>query len=1105
MPRKQSGKSLSKISSKEGEIWDGYLFENDEAGERSTKAQKANRSKTEKSKYTSRISRMGQGEGIIDSKGSDEEQKVKPTKSRRSIIKYDRKYDGDPVDTNGNNSKRLSRSDKLSEKNETDELPKQKSWFWQRRKSGDKADEEDKDRERKKKKNNDTAASVSEVDAQSIAHQSIQTKTTQANRHTKTVEDCETEYHEAIRGHDWDFLEGLLKEYDPMTYKKLKKAPKAQPKKNIKLLKYMPDMPKIKKEKEEQETPISPLLALDAKGRTPLHLCCVEPTPTKLLLRVMNCERNAAAIKDKEGNLPLHVAIQNRRKVNVIERLVRGYYQGSWTGDGQNRTPLTIAIEVVIQKQQEDNIIPTKTYWGFPASVEDLKWQENQEKIWKVPGFLVQNRIDRRKRLLTVEHNQIFVALNKCAPPKIISNMLATGRKYLMNDEVAVKVLFLLISRQYSIFLFKWLMEVKPVTFFKNQKDFTGCGVVAAHFRVGCIKHTDQNTKRERDSFAIIMKRLSFAKKNGKDFVLPPQYTEWWEKLRFIINLWAADGDSVYCEEKLLLHSALTNPDSPPLLVQLLAKLYPKSILIRHPKSITLPIHFACRQWKFREYPSRRGEKIVNVGQICSEFLKVDLAQTRKRHRNRLPLHYAIVTGRTWDFIKPLVTHDLESLLARDPNTGLRPFQMAALKNHETFNSEIMARREYSPVVWSTMHGDEQDHQIRKLVEFYDLKQFELVYELLRHSPVAVMKMLSPKEILLPVVKKENMNAEQLIAHEDLEIITKTKLSRSLFGLGNVDGHFIGWCYECGLNGVWKPHRRNFPLIKEAIIDGFVANDMEKWWRKLNFWLWQDCPWNRIPQRADFLLHCALCNPKVSPWIVELILECFPQSATIPLPNSGGCYPLHIACVTDTYIPMAFEFSNKRSVIEMVSKVFHEAILLKWNDTLPLHYAILGSKQWSEIRSMAEDEPVSLAIPDSENDFFPFQLMALHKLYTRLEMQRFVNIAMTKIGKNLWEKTSPNERTDQLKKVLLKHELDSLGCIFELLKRNPGLVHVGTLESKNQKSHRGDDEGPSHRRTDTISIQEYLKKLESNLSSPDLKSPQDFDQESALLRRAWLV
>jgi hypothetical protein len=1037
---------------------------------------------------SSAISREG-GERDDNSVENDEgeERRKKPSKSSRSIIKSG---------TNDDNSKANGKSKKKkatqSDNGETVDPPKQISWLWQRRKSGDKADDEDKDKEKEKKKSSDTAALESEEDAMST------TKVTQANRHTKTVEDCETEYHEAIRDHDWDYLEGLLKEYDPMIYKKKKpkkKAPKKKAKKSIKLLKYMPDIPKLKREKKEPEIPITPLLALDKDGRTPLHLCCIELTPAKLLLRVMNCERNAAAIKDQEGSLPLHLAIQSRRNVNVIERLVRGYYQASWTADGQSRTPLIMAIDVVLQKQQEENINPTKTYWGFPTSPEDIKWQEDQDKLWNVTEFLLQNRIDRRKRLLTVEHIQILVALNKCAPPKIISNILATGRKFLVKDEAAEKVLFLLISRQYPIFLFKWFLEVVSVAFVKDQHDFTGCGVVAAHFRVGCIKHTDQNTKREKDSFAITMKRLAFAKKNGKEFVLPPQYTEWWEKLRFFINLWAThfrnDDDKTCGENEELLHNALMNPDSPPLLIQLLAKLYPKSILIKYQNSTVLPIHVACRQWQFREYPPRKGEKIVNLNQVCSEFLKEDLTQIRKRHRSRLPLHHAIATGKTWDFIQPFVTHDPKSLVDRDPTTKLRPFQMAALNIHDAFDIEAVARREYLPMVWNIMDDDEQDLQMRKLLYHYDLKQLDLIFELLRHSPGAVTKVLSSTDVLSLTAQKQSKISEKQLAHENLVTITKTKLARSLFRLGNVEGHFIGWCYEGDSKGVWKAHRWNFPLVKEAIIDGFVPKGMDRWWRKLKFWLWQDCPWNNIPRRADLLLHCAICNPRVSPWIVELILEFFPRSAAIPLPNSGGCYPLHIACVTDTYIPMAFEFPNKRNVIEMVSKAFHESILLKWNNTLPLHYAISGSKQWSEMRLMAEDEPVSLAIPDAENDFFPFQLMALHKLYTKSEMQRFVNIAMTTIGKNFWEKTSPNEMAGQLKQVLRKHETDSLGCIFELLKRNPMLVHVGTV---------GDSVGSASRPVGKTSIQEYLNMLESNVSSADFEALPDFERESALLR-----
>ncbi len=1027
--------------------------------------------------------------------------KPKSPKTPKSIFKKSGRYDGDLSDSKvlgtglsisikGDSRKEGIPDLEYEDAEDAEEPPTKakKEWFWRRRKS------DQKDDERKIGGHRDSIKiAQNRSDSISIGQksQSTTTKITQANKHTKTVEDCETEYHEAIRDHDWDFLEGLLKEYDPTLYKKAKKKSK-KPKKQIKLLKHIPDIPipKIRKEKEGPEIPISPLFALDSKGRTPLHLCCTEPTPSKLLLRALNCERNAAAVKDKEGNLPLHLAIQTKRKVNVIERLIRAYYQGSWAADGQNKTTLMLAIEVVITKQEEEKINPTKTYWGFPVSPEDIKWQEDQQRIWEVAKFLIQNRLDRRKRLLSVEYNQVLLAMNKFAPPKVVQNLLVAGKKCLLKEEVAEKVLFLLISRQYPLSLFKWFTQAVTTNFMKDKQDFTGCGVVSAHFRVGCIKHVENTTKKERDSFAITMKRLAYAKKNGKEFILTPQYIEWWEKLRLFINLWAThfweenDEDSV--SDSTLLHNALMNPDSPPLLIQLLAKLYPESILLNHPRTSALPIHFACRQWKFREYPARRGEKIVDLDQICEELLKWDPTQTRMRNRDRLPLHHAIAAGKTWDFIKPLVSHDPESLLARDPTTCLRPFQLAALKVHQTFDIEAMARREFQPMVWNTMHNSECDRRMRKLLNDYDLQKLDVVYELLRHCPTAVTKILSAREQLLEVMRKENAR----LARENLITTTRTKLVRSLFRLGNVEGHFIGWCYECDAKGVWVPHRSNFPMVKEAIIDGLIPRGMDKWWRKLKFWLWQDCPWHNIPRRADFLLHCALCNPKVSPWIVELIMECFPRSVTIPLPNSDGCYPLHIACVTDTYIPLSFEFPNRRNVVEMVAKGFRESILLKWNDTLPLHYAILKRKQWAEMKLMAEDEPVSLAIPDSENDFFPFQLMALHKLYTRAEIQRFVNIAMITIGKNLWEKTDPVKQTEQMIQVLQKHETDSLGCIFELLKRNPMLVHVGTGGD-------GDGVEPLERPADRISIEEYLKMLEAKLPSGENRATAAVEEESA--------
>ncbi|VEU37510.1 unnamed protein product [Pseudo-nitzschia multistriata] len=964
-------------------------------------------------------------------------------KSWRDRIKFRGKKDPGELDKKD--------KDESEDDGKEEGAPKQKSWkdrislpFGKKDKDGDDGDDGDDEKD--------------EADAMSTAQETVDTKTTQAKLNKRTIEDFETEYHDAIRDHDWDLVEGLLKDYDETLYKKQRKAPGAKKKKNLKLLKYVPDMSRFKKEEIEPEIPVTPLMALDHEGRTPLHLCCHEPTPAKVLIRLMNCCRDAAAVKDKQGLLPLHIAVENRRANIVIERLVRGFYQGSWMGDNDNRTPLSIAVDIAVEKQIEQNIVPTKTFWGFPSSPEDIKWQEAQEKVWSVAAFLVKNRFDRRKRLLTVEHDKIFVALNKCAPPMVASNFLAAGRKHMVKTEVAGKLFFLLISRQYPMYIFNWYLQVIAIPFIMEQQDSTGCGAVAAHFRVGCMKHKDQRTNREKDSFATTMKKLAYAKLHKKDFVTTPQYLEWWEKLIMFINLWAirfsenVADDTICKDNNVLLHTALINPDSPPLLIQLLAKLFPDSILHRHPKSTALPIHIACRHWQFRDYPRRKGEKIVSINQVCMELLKKDPTQTRKRYRNRLPLHHAIAVFKPWEFIEPLVDQDKASLLIRDPVTLLQPFQMAALKIQETYDIENLTKRGFTPVEWKNMSSEEQDRQMRKLLYEYDLKQLNLIYMVLRRSPDAAKKMKSSQDTLSVSKTKNSKKADEYHAQFQIVAMLEMKIARSVFGLGNVGGHFIGWCYESNEEGLWKTHRRNFAMVKEAIIDGFVPGGMQKWWQKLKFWLWQDCPRDNIPRRADFLLHCAVCNPNVSPWIVELILECFPRSATLPLPDSDGCYPLHIACTTDTYIPLPFEFPNKRCIIEMVSKAFREAILMKWRDRLPLHHAILGSKQWEEMRSMVEDEPVSLAIPGSESDLFPFQLMALHKQYSKSEMKQFQKIAEAEFRENFSETytISEDEKAEQLNKVIERHERETIGCTFELLKHNPMLVHVGLIDRQNQ-------------------------------------------------------
>ncbi|KAG7369217.1 ankyrin repeat domain protein [Nitzschia inconspicua] len=934
-------------------------------------------------------------------------------------------------------------------------------------------------------------------DASSVIHSSTQRSVTPSSSRlndrskVETIENYETEFHQAIRDHDWDELESLLKDYSYETFKKLPPKPKKKRTKRLRIAKYLPEIPEWRKEKQ---VPISPLLGLDALGRTPLHLCCVEPVPSKLLIRVMNSARDAAAVKDSTESLPIHLAIQHERGVDVIDKLVRGYFQGSWTGDGRGLTPLMWAVEIAKKKQKDNNLKPTGTYWGFPISPKDVNWQERQTKMWEVVQFLIHNRSARHKKLLPCEFGQISIALSQAAPPEVISLMISTGKNALKKDEIAEKALFLMISRQYSIELLQALIEVITPGFAKLQKDPTGRGVVAAHYRVGCMSHQD-DPQHKLESFRVTMQQLANAKNNLDDhFVPPPQYSEWWEKLKLLINLWGThitteeeeEKQNYYHVDELLLHNALINPDVPPSLIQLLASLYPDSPDLEHPKSHALPIHLACRLWKYREYPPRKGDREISMDRVTLQLIEGDPSRTRKRFRDRLPLHHALAMGKSWDFIKPLVTHDRKSLQVRDPITKLLPFQLAAIKIETTYDIEELTRQSFAPSVWNRMRDYEQDHEMRKVLHHYDLQQFSLIFELLRHSPDSI----SYETLLRQTAEKRELGIQRRPAPQNLEVsddvltTTQMKLVRAMFGLGNVSGHFIGWCYENTVKG-WKPHRRNFAVVKEAILDGFVPMNMDKWWRKLKFWLWQDCPWNNIPRRDEFLLHCALCNPEVSPWIIELLLECFPRSASIPLPGSNGCYPLHIACVTISYVPLPFEFPNNRNAIEMVAKCYRDAMLLKWNNQLPIHLAISKSKQWSEIRFLAEDEPVSLAVPESENDFFAFQFMALHRPYTRMQRRRFENIAMKQVGNDVWKNCSPEEKVQYLKSVLDLHETTVLGSIFELLKRNPMLVSIGIVDP-GTKSNVGVT-SYSVMQPSKPSSSKWLDKTDSNLSMASLQ------------------
>jgi hypothetical protein len=907
--------------------------------------------------------------------------------------------------------------------------------------------------------------------------------------------DHESDWHLHIQNHKWDELENLLRDYDYKLYMKKPPKPKKKASRQLRMTKYLPEIPEMPWNSREKEVPISPLLGLDPLGRTPLHVGLSQNLPNRLLLRLLFIARDAASVADSSGSMPLHVACAHERSVEVVDRLIRGYPQASWQPDRRGRTPLMWAVEMARLKQLDSNLlVRNNTYWGFPSRSEEQEWQMAQEKIWETVHFLLENRESRRKKLVPLEHRLVLQSFGTAAPPKVVTLFMSTGEAMLAKEQVAGPLLSLCISRQYPLPIIKEVLAKIPTGFAKLYKDGTGRGIVAFHYRLGCTAHDDNNTRGKRSSFRMIMQHCANAKLELSEPYDPPaHYLEWFDKLKLFINLWGShfDEEDQDTMDELLLHNALSNPDVPPSLVQLLAVVFPNATDLEHPKSKALPIHLACRVWRYRTFPPRRGEKEMPLDKVVSQLLEGDPKRTRKRYKDRLPLHHAIAADKSWAFLKPLVTSNRKTLRIRDPTTKLYPFQLAAGRIEMHWDREAVTSIQFTSSQWKAMRDYEKDHEIRKVEQAFALEQLTAIFELLRHDPDVIdtkilFRVEEERKAKSPV--KRPLSVETFAATEDVANVMQFKAIRTSYEIGNVSAHFITWSYDKKRIG-WKTHRSNLSTIKEAIMDGFVPILLDKWWRKLKIWIWHDCTWDSIPRRDEFLLHAALSNPDAPVWVVNLILECFPRSASIPIPRSGGKFPLHIACETDKYVHLPFEFKHTKTVIELTLHAYPDAILMKWDNQLPIHLAINAAKEWSDMKALAAEEPVTLAIPDPKFDFFPFQQMALHRPYNKRERSRFEKMAINQVGRSDWKKCSSHEKVGHLSKVLEDHERGVLTSIWQLLKGDAMLISLCipddptvnySYDSEDECYHQSlsDGNGPSN--------PQWLKNIESNLSVASL-------------------
>ena len=187
------------------------------------------------------------------------------------------------------------------------------------------------------------------------------------------------------------------------------------------------------------------------------------------------------------------------------------------------------------------------------------------------------------------------------------------------------------------------------------------------------------------------------------------QLLPWWDQMKFWI--WQAYENRTTStkgiqikstlpqQEDYLLHAALFNEETPPIVIELLLELQPDAVTKPIPGTQILPLHIAAAT---PAYSPLSFEKTMSMGSAMDMLLIMYHQAAHVECNRRLPLHIAIAAGKTWKEIKPLVENNPTSLSIPDPMSGFFPFQMLAAR-HTSVPLHKVISRETRLVDWNDM------------------------------------------------------------------------------------------------------------------------------------------------------------------------------------------------------------------------------------------------------------------------------------------------------------------------------------------------------------------------------------------------------------------
>ncbi|KAL3924363.1 MAG: hypothetical protein SGILL_001092 [Bacillariaceae sp.] len=217
---------------------------------------------------------------------------------------------------------------------------------------------------------------------------------------------------------------------------------------------------------------------------------------------------------------------------------------------------------------------------------------------------------------------------------------------------------------------------------------------------------------------------------------IPLEMENWWEQTKECI--WEEYNGDLPRDDLYLLHAALYNPETPPLLVELLLEIFPASVSKPVPGTATYPLHIAAGTTAYHRHPFEMPYGMDNLHLVLSAGKRL----VRRRSNGRLPLHICLSRGKSWKEVRPLVMAFPSSLMMEDPQTGLVPFQlMASFKLTSRENAlrySAFIERHTRNVDLQRLSAKDKALAFNRIRKKQELTQVTCIFELLRHRPSAM-------------------------------------------------------------------------------------------------------------------------------------------------------------------------------------------------------------------------------------------------------------------------------------------------------------------------------------------------------------------------------